>query len=145
MITTADTPFIPCPNDCGSPEPQIPRVKWASLEWERDRGVCVGGATRSQPGSETGAGGWGQRCDSAGLARKGGPAGLTGPGRQGAARALPGQSRPGGDGKGGRPGADEPGLGAGSGRGAARLRGAQRPPTRMGAGPPGRPQPPEPR
>lgn len=45
--------------------------------------MCVGGAPRSQPGSETGAGGWGPRCDSAGRARKGCPAGLTGPGRPG--------------------------------------------------------------
>lgn len=78
-----------------------------------------GGVAGRQPGSAAGTGGWGQRCDSAGRARKGCPAGLTSLGCKRAARTLPGQGRPGGDGKGGWPGAGDPGLRAGSGRGAS--------------------------
>lgn len=89
------------------------------MGWE-----CVWGGRWCQPRSEAGTGGWGQRCDSTGRARKCCPAGLTSLGCKRAARALPGQGRPGGDGKGGWPGAGEPGLRAGSRRGAAARRAA---------------------
>lgn len=122
-ITTAHTrmaPFsLPSPDARGSSEPQFPSVKWASLEWRRATSVCVSRDGRAPARIPAGAGGWGQCRDSAGRARKGCPAGQTGRGCRRAARALPGLGRPGGDGKGGGPGAGRPWLEAGSGRGAS--------------------------
>lgn len=105
----------PSPDDRGSSRAQFSSVKWAS---PKPGGLGAEGSGRAPPAPGAGAGRWGLLRDSAGRARKGCPASQTGPGCKRAVRSLPGSGRPGGDGKGGRPGAGSPGLEAGSGRGA---------------------------
>ena len=58
---------LPSLDDRSSSRPQFPSVKWASLE----SGGLEESVAGRWPASEAGAGGWGQRCESAGRAFEG--------------------------------------------------------------------------